>query len=402
MSRRRGLAIGCWIVTVAASLLALAIVVATRDLPVETPWGYRGLLEAFALTCGTVGVTVAMRRPENVNGWLFCTIGLAAAAAALSTEYVVAGVLVVPGGLPWTTGFGWLLTWIWVPPVGLAFIFLPLLFPTGMLVSRRWRAVAALGVVAVVAFSAAAAFVPGPVHLASFVDNPLGARIELEVYARVVVGPAAAMFLMAIILALASLVVRFRRASVELRLQIKWVALAVVVAGATFTSHTLATFALGSLAATEPIEALLPLSVMALPTAAGMAILRYRLYDIDRIVSRTISYAVVTGLLVAMFLLMNVALQALVSPLTSSSALAVAGSTLLAAALFSPLRLRVQRLVDRRFDRARYDSDRTAAAFAAKLRNDVDLPSLANELNATVDRAMAPKTIGLWLRGSGR
>ena len=144
------------------------------------------------------------------------------------------------------------------------------------------------------------------------------------------------------------------------------------------------------------------LTLVAMPLAIAVAILRYRLYDIDRIVSRTISYGVITALLVAVFLVVNVGLQAALSSVTSSNAWAVAGSTLLAAALFTPVRLRVQHVVDRRFDRARYDADRLTIEFGDRLRDEVDLSTLGDELDATVRRAFAPTGVGLWLRGGAR
>ena len=141
------------------------------------------------------------------------------------------------------------------------------------------------------------------------------------------------------------------------------------------------------------------LTLVAFPLAIAVAVLRYRLYDIDRIASRTISYGIITALLVGIFLAVNLALQAALSSVTSGNALAVAGSTLLAAALFTPVRQRVQRAVDRRFDRARYDADRLAIEFAERLRDEIDLSTLGNELDETVRQAFAPSSVGLWLRG---
>ena len=362
-------------------------------------WGFRGASEAFGLTCGTVGVIVATRRPGNLNGWLFCAIGALFALQALINEYVIAGALVVPGGLPATTFLGWTLSWIWVLPLSIALIYLPLLFPTGSLVSRRWRAVAWLGVIGIVLFSVALAFEPGPIQQASFIDNPFGAAgIDMKTYAALVLGPASLVFVTAVVLALSSLVVRFRHASGDARQQIKWFALATMIAGATFGVY-LVLFASVGTSGTKAVEVLVIVTLMGVPTAAGMAILRYRLYDIDRIVSRTISYGVITALLVAVFLVVNLGLQAALSSITSSNAWAVAGSTLLAAALFTPVRLRVQGAVDRRFDRSRYDAERLTVAFADRLRDEVDLSTLGDELDATVRRAIAPSSVALWLRG---
>jgi hypothetical protein len=401
--RRRWLAVGVWVATVAASLVALAILAATRDTEVPTSWGFRGASEAFGLTCGTVGVIVATRRPGNLNGWLFCAIGALFAIEGLINEYVIAGVLVVPGGLPATSFLGWTLSWIWVLPLSIALIYLPLLFPTGSLVSRRWRAVAWLGAIGVVLFSLALGFVPGPIQQASFIDNPFGvAGIDVETYSALVLGPASLVFVAAVVLALSSLVLRFRDASGDARLQIKWFALATMIAGATFGVYLTLSFGSVGSSGTKVLEVLVIVALMGVPTAAGMAILRYRLYDIDRIVSRTISYGVITALLVAVFLVVNLGLQAALSSITSTSAWAVAGSTLLAAALFTPVRLRVQGAVDRRFDRSRYDAERLTVAFADRLRDEVDLSALGAELDATVRHAIAPSQVGLWLRGGPR
>jgi hypothetical protein len=399
-NRRRWLAVVVWVATVAASIIAIAILVATRDTVVPSSWGFRGASEAFGLTAGTVGVIVATRRPDNLNGWLFCVIGALFALQALINEYVIAGALVVPGGLPFTSFLGWTLSWIWVLPLSCALIFLPLLFPTGMLVSRRWRAVAWLGAIGIVLFSLALAFESGPIQQASFIDNPFGvAGIDVKTYSALVLGPASLVFVAAVVFALSSLVLRFRDASGDARLQIKWFALATMIAGATFGVYLTLSFGSVGSSGTKALEVLVIVALMGVPTAAGMAILRYRLYDIDRIVSRTISYGVITTLLVAVFLVVNLALQAALSSITSSNAWAVAASTLLAAALFTPVRLRVQGVVDRRFDRSRYDAERLTVAFADRLRDEVDLSTLGDELDATVRRAIAPSSVALWLRG---
>ncbi len=404
MSGRRTLALVLWIGATAAGLLAFLMIVAMRDVQVPTSWGFPGAASAFGLTCATVGAIVARRRPENLNGWLFCAIGALFAAEGLINQYVIAGVLVVPGDLPLTTFFAWTLAWIWVPPLGIALIFLPLVFPTGHLLSPRWRVAAAFGVVAVVVFCVIIAFLPGPIEQATFVDNPLGGVTGLspEAYASRLLGPAWLPLAIAIVLGLASLVVRFRRATGDARRQIKWFALAALVAGALFTIYLTVSVLIVSGLPLKMMEVLVVIGLLGLPTAAGMAILRYRLYDIDRIVSRTISYGIVTALLVAVFLLVNLALQGLLSSVISSNSLTVAASTLLVAALFTPLRRRVQRAVDRRFDRARYDAGFTVAAFADRLRNEVDLPTLSSELNDTVRQAISPSSVNLWLRGGGQ
>ena len=398
---RRTLALVIWIGTTAACVAAFVLIVLMRDISVPASWGFPGASSAFGLTCGTVGAIVALRRPENLNGWLFCAIGALFAAEGLINEYVIASVLVVPGGLPLTTFFAWTLIWIWVPPLGIALIFLPLVFPTGHLLSPRWRFAAAFGIFAVALFCVVIAFLPGPIEQATFIDNPIGglSGLTAEEYASQFLGPAWLPLAIAIVLGLTSLVVRFRRSTDDARRQIKWFALAALVAGALFTIYLTVSVLIVSGLPLKVLEVLVVIGLLGLPMAAGMAILRYRLYDIDRIVSRTISYGLVTALLVAVFLVVNLALQDILSSVTSSNSLTVAASTLLVAALFTPVRRRVQRAVDRRFDRARYDAGFTVAAFADRLRNEVDLPTLSNELNDTVRQAISPSSVNLWLRG---
>ena len=205
---------------------------------------------------------------------------------------MIAGALVVPGGLPLTTVLGWTLAWLWVLPLSIALIYLPLLFPTGGLLTGRWRAVAWLGALGVVAFSVALAFEPGPIQQAAFIDNPFGVGgMGIETYATVIIGPSSLLFVVPIVLSLASLVLRFTRTTGDARLQIKWFALATLIAGAAFGVYLAASLAFIDPAGIKVLEVAVVVALMSVPTAAGMAILRYRLYDIDRLVSRTISMA---------------------------------------------------------------------------------------------------------------
>ncbi len=389
-------------ITVSLTVVALVIIIATRDTPVPTSWGFRGASSAFAVVSGTVGVIVAIRRPDNLDGWLFCAIGLLFATQALISEYVTASVLVVPGGLPVTTLLGWLLTWLWIPPFAIAIIFLPLHFPDGHLPGPAWRRVAVFSVIAVIAFGVAVAFQPGPIQQATFMDNPFGlAVLDLDAYGGPIFALASLPLVVAIVLAIASLVVRFRQADGDARQQIKWFGLAVLIAGATFAVYlTVAIITLYS-PATKIFELLVIVALLGIPTAAGLAILRYRLYDIDRIVSRTIAYAVLSALLVGAYAVVIVVLQGPLGDVFGGDTVSVALSTLVVAALFQPVRRRVQLVVDRRFDRARFDAERTAAAFAERLRDEVDIETLTTDLDRTVQAAMRPSVVGLWLRGGG-
>ena len=202
-------------------------------------------------------------------------------------------------------------------------------------------------------------------------------------------------------LGLAGQVVRYRRGTEIERLQVRWLAAAVSVVLVGFIGLFLEQMirpTSGPLASAVIAYA----GILAMPIAIGIAVLRYRLYELDRLISRTIGWALVTGILVAVFALLVVALQAALTPVTDESTLAVAASTLVAFALFQPLRRRVQRAVDRRFDRARYDGQRTTAVFADRVRNEVDLWTLRDALVGTAAGAVRPSGAGLWLRTRSR
>ncbi len=193
------------------------------------------------------------------------------------------------------------------------------------------------------------------------------------------------------------LLIRWRRSVGLIRLQYRWLVAAIVLVAIANTAWAVATLAL-SMDTNGPAFSAVVIAYVCVPAAIGIAVVRYRLYEIDRIISRTIGWALVTGLLVAVFIGGVLALQALLTDVTQGQTLAVAASTLVAFALFQPVRRRVQRAVDRRFDRARYDGERTTAAFAERLRDEVDLVTLAAELQGTVGAAVRPTISSLWLR----
>ncbi len=378
---------------------AAAILIMTLTADVADSWGFRGSAAVFAVALGTVGAVVSSRRPENVNGWLFCTVGLVFGAQALLVEYVNASVLVVPGGLPLTAGLAWVLVWLWVPAIGIVLIFLPLVFPTGRLLSPRWRIAVAFGVLAVFGFGVANAFLPGPIDLAKVLDNPLGAAgMDFETYNERVLGPASLPLAIAIVLAGASLVLRFNRASGDLRQQIKWFALASIVAGVSFAIYGVATISGAPHDQIKALEIVVTLGLVGVPAVAGLAILRFRLYDVDRIISRTIAYGGLSALLLAAYILATLVLQGPLGAVTGGDAIAVAISTLIVAGCFQPVRRRVQTAVDRRFDRARFDAERTISAFSERLRDEVDIVTVTTDLDWTVRSVLRPAGLGLWLR----
>ncbi len=392
------IATALWLATMALCVVSVTLLLSTRWVVVPESWGFRGASIFVGATFGSVGAVVARRRPDNSIGWLFCAIGILFAIQAFVVEYTITGILATPGQLPYATQIGWILTWIWVIPSGLALIYLPLLFPTGRLLSRRWRPVAWLGALSLAASAAIVSIAPGPIDQATYLDNPLGSTTMTTSDFIPVIAPAFIGFGLAILLALASMIRRFTTSTGEARLQIKWFAFAVAVAGALDVLYYAAFLVATPPTIVKVLEILVVIGLLSLPVTAGLAILRYRLYDIDRIISRTIAYAVVSGVLIATFVGAILAFQAILSPVTRSNTLAVAASTLVVAALFQPLRRRVQVLVDRRFHRARYDAERTTSAFSERLRDQVDLAAVRTDLMTAVATSLRPSSSALWLR----
>jgi len=323
-----------------------------------------------------VGALVAARTGNRL-GWLFLAAGLVGAVDVVTQAYAARTAGAELPGAVWVAWIFTLLLGITAP----LYFLTPLLFPDGRLPSRRWRPVAWLAIVSVLGQMVTVALSD-----ANFSNNfprlrdpvtvvaPLGTAFNLAQEAGLLV----------FVAAVASMTVRFRRTGAEQRLQLKWFMYATVVA------------ALVILVAGEFTNDLLPefeIAFPLIPAAVGIAILKYRLYDIDRLISRTLAYAIVTGLLVGLYT--GLVLLA-TTVLRLHSTVAVAASTLVAAALFSPLRRWVQRAVDRRFNRVRYDADQTIAAFAARLRDAVDLDAVQADLLAAVNTAVEPAHASVW------
>ena len=364
-----------------------------------------GLLFAVAgvlavLPAVTVGTILVARLPGNRIGWLLLVGGLLFAASGGVSGLADFGLNVHPGSVPGAVWLAWLSGWIAVPVV-VAVVYLPLLFPTGRLLSARWRSVAVAGAVAAVVGSvqsAFTAFTPGTYPPAA--QNPLTVSGSIGDLLSLAGTVAVIVMIAVVFLAPASLVVRYRRAIGVERQQLKWFAAVIAIAGPALAIAILSSGATSGIIADVSNAAwgIAVITLALLPVAIGVAVLRYRLYEIDRLISRSISWAVVTLTLGGVFVAVILVTQALIAPVTGSNELAVAGSTLLVFALFQPLRRRVQRLVDRRFNRDRYDAERTVAAFVSRLRDDVDLQQLRGEILATVARTVEPASISLWLR----
>jgi hypothetical protein len=365
-------------------LVTLAV---TRPLTVATLAEGAARALAYPLGYATVGLVLSLRRPGNPIGWLYAAAGLAWSLSIPAEPWLarlVGGHHPLPLAAQVAAVYG---EFNWAPATVLGVILPALLVPDGRLRSRRWRPVAATAVAA-----AALVLVGGslaPVRLEDLqIANPFGLAGPAGTVANAMVGTGTVVWAAAMVASVACVVLRFRTARGVERQQLRWVAagaaaaVAGLLAGAAAPQSTLISSGLYAM-------------VLCIPIGVAVAVLRYRLWDLDRLVSRTVTYALVTGLLVVPYLLIVPAAGRLAQ---GAGNLAVAAATLAAAVAFAPLRRRVQDLVDRRFNRRRYDAARTVDAFAARLREQVDLDALAAELLAVVDQTVQPTRASLWLR----
>jgi len=341
-----------------------------------------------------VGAVVATRRPRNPVGWCFGAGALLWSVGVLSN------------GLYWHIAFGdphppaaadyaaWLGTWTFLPAFVLLLAVVPLLFPTGAPPSPRWRAVVWTGAVSGGVATLSNALAPGPLDTADFswVDNPFGiAGLEglrtVAAASFVLVGASA-------LAGIASLVVRFRRAHGIERQQLRWVAGAACLLVVLTVGGDAASSLLGSGAGWAGTL----LGLLCVAVAVAIALLRYRLYDLDVVINRTLVYGALTATLAVTYLASVLLLQLLLNGATGDSGLAVAVSTLAVAGMFRPARARIQHAVDHRFYRRKYDGQRTVDAFSARLRDQVDLSVLEHELGSVVRETLHPAHVSLWLR----
>jgi hypothetical protein len=353
--------------------------------------------DAVALVLGvvsaaTVGAVLASRRPRHPVGWLLLTLGLSLAAAGAATGYANYGLLARPGALP-ATDYAALYHGVNILLVAVCLGFVLLLTPTGSLPSARWRWWARVAVAAPLLAVGSSALLPFDPPYQS-VANPL-AVAQLAGPLRVVNFVTWLVTGLAILVAAWSLVVRFRRARGVERQQLRWLALAAGLTGAVL----LALVAVAPTGNELLLGWLSAVCVALLPLATGAAILRYRLYDLDRIISRTLAYGLLTVLLGLGYAGVVLGFGRL---LGRDSSLVVAGATLAAAAVFQPARRRIQRVTDRRFNRRRYDAAQTIQAFSARLRQQVDLDTLTAELLAVVEETMQPTRVSIWLTPAAR
>jgi hypothetical protein len=354
---------------------------------------------ALELGAATAGAVLASRLPRNAIGWIFLSLGTGMALAFTANGWSELAFATDAGPLPLDEIAAWLSYWAFLPLTFGPALLLLLLFPTGRPLSRTWRHVTVAEVSVLAVATLALALKPGTVGPEGHqIPSPLalpgaaGALMEtIDVITTVLAPPA-------FCLAVAAMVVRFRRSRGVERQQLKWFALVGAVAAAGLMSSVVVS---GAGAADVAILIGL-LGLAALPVCAGMAILRHRLYDVDVVINRALVYGVLTATLVGAYAGSVLLLQLALSPLTEESDLAIAASTLAVAALFRPLRTRVQDGVDRRFYRRRYDAARTLEGFGARVRDQVELDALGAELRSVVADTMQPAHVSLWLREAGR
>jgi hypothetical protein len=343
----------------------------------------------------TVGALVASRRPENPVGWLVCLYSLAISMSYFSSEYAIYALLAQPHSLPAGEVLVWISSWMLSVTVGVQ-VFSLLLFPTGRLPSWRWRRVAWLTVAVTLIGMISSAFSSGPLDGLGPIRNPLGMEGFSGVYDVV----RSIMFPLLFLAVASSLFARLHRAVGVERQQLKWLA----YAAATLTVGIILIIIPGAIDTPPWFEwagvAFFVAAGAGIPISMGIAILRYRLYDIDVVINRTLVYGSLTAMLALVYFGGVTATQAIFETLTGQeqqSQLAIVASTLVIAALFNPLRRRIQGFIDRRFYRRKYDAAKILEAFSAKLRDETDLDALNDELVGVVRETMQPAHVSVWL-----
>lgn len=389
--------------------------VLTRSVQPPATWGTGGdsavlIFVLPFLAFPVVGALISSRRPENPIGWICLASGIFWMLSISTSAYGLYVVVLRPGSLPFPAAIGSLGDWMWVPALGLLGTFLILLFPDGRLPSPRWRPVAFFCGALIVLGSVAGALAPGPIAELRGARNPFG--LEGYPWVTEILGVTIPLLPLGILICAASLFIRFRRSGRQQRQQIKWItfAAALVAVGYLLVLVTETLLTPNVAEADRPLWARLledavTVSYGGIPIAMGFAVLRYRLYDIDLVINRALVYGPLSVTLALVYLggvaSSQLAFRAL-SGQQQQPQLAIVVSTLAIAALFNPLRRRIQSFIDRRFYRGKYDAAKTLEDFGSKLRDDTDLDSLSEDLVGVVRKTMQPEQVSLWLRQPGR
>jgi hypothetical protein len=385
-----------WALSVALTALSLLLLVLNLSHPDVYVYDYWLENALSAVLYSTIGAIVASRRAENPVGWLFCLLGLAFSIGHSSSQYAIYTQLTQPDLLPAGQALAWISSWILPPIIGLQ-VFSFLLFPTGRLPSRRWMWLAWLAVASSIVGTISSAFSFGTNAGLCPVQNPLGIEGFSNVYEAVLT------FLTLLVVAAGfSPFTRLRRAGGVERQQIKWFAYA---AAATLSGVVLASMIPNSVDTPPWFEwtgyALLIATTPAIPVSIGIAILRYRLYDIDLIINRILVYGALSVTLALLYFSGVTLTQITFRVITGQEQqpqLVIVASTLMIAVLFNPRRHRMQEFRDQRFYRRKYDAAKTLEQFSSKLRDETDLNALSGDILAVVRETMQPEHISLWLR----
>jgi hypothetical protein len=387
-----------WAPSLVLTVLGLLLLITSRSRTGAPVYDYWLVNTLIAIGFSTVGAMITPRLPrQNPVGWLFCTIGLVGGVRLFVAEYAIVTLLAEPGSLPSTLPGGetlaWISSWVWVLHLGL-FVFLALLFPDGRPPSSRWRPLVwGIGVV-LLAGTVSVALWPETARGFDLLNHPLGTEVATDV-----INPVETIVYALGLIAAASLLARLRGSKGVERQQVKWFTYAVAVLATSATLAYVVSESMGVVWLEWVSSVLVIASVVGLPAAVGIAILRYHLYNIDLIINRTLVYGPLTAVLAVLYFGSIVVLQLLFRALSGEgSQLVVVASTLAIAALFNPLRRRIQGFIDRSFYRRKYDAVKTLGAFSAKLRDETDLDALSDDLVGVVRETMQPAHVSLWLR----
>jgi hypothetical protein len=395
------------------SLAAVCVVMATLTLlfHVLTPSGSKGAISLslnalFAIVLvlfPVVGALIASRHPRNPIGWIFCGTSFVLTGAFFANEYARYALTVRHGSLIGAKVMAWLASWTGEPTLLLSLALLFLLFPTGRLPSRRWRPVLWAVIGGSAMFYLAGAVDPGPLQAREAIANPVGIKGALGEVFGMLGTTGVVILLIACLAAALSLILRLRRGSAQERQQLKWIAYPASISALGTVVAYVASNLFGSNLGNVIGFWTAITAFLALPVFTAFAILKYRLYDIDILINRTLVYGSLTAMLVAVYFSVIVLSQRVFVVFTGQeSTLAVVASTLLIAALFNPLRRGIQSFIDRRFYRRKYDARKTLEEFSAKLRNETDLEALNDDLVGVVRETMQPAHVSLWLPSEAR
>lgn len=386
-SRTRGrIALALFVASSILSAFALWLQLAYPNPEIIDDWGFRGFEGILGMSFAVVGLIV-LRRSPNPAGWLISLLGLGSSLQYLTEEYGQAALLVTTR-LPAGPTVAWIAEWIWVPLMA-AIGYLLLVFPDDQVTSRVGRGIVITGAAAALGSFSAAAFL-NP-HVETFeIDNPYALNVDPNMW-EATFGITTLLLMISILAAAISLIMRLRSAAGIRRQQLKWFSFT-----ALFTGVSLPFAAIPSTSDVASVLAIGGLVLMAI--ACAIAIFRYRLYDIDVVINRTLVYGLLTAALLASYLIIVVTLSRVLEPVTRDSDIAVAASTLAVAALFRPLRARIQGFIDRRFYRAKYDATRALAVFGTRLRGKVDIDAVRGDILTVIGSTVQPSHASLWIR----